>query len=142
MVNETFSYGSALQGSQIRVLVIQPTAHEADAISCTLEITALDKPCQYDALSYSWSDREDGVVEFCRSILCNGYSSSCHLLEVVNRETACLVGNAYLDRLRAGPLRKRDIVMSPKEIIPQFSDPEMMMSGGRKDTGDEQAPCN
>lgn len=73
MVNETFSYGSALQGSQIRVLVIQPAAHEADAISCTLEITALDKPCQYDALSYSWSDREDGVVEFCRSILCNGY---------------------------------------------------------------------
>ncbi|KAK4948912.1 hypothetical protein LTR10_012285 [Elasticomyces elasticus] len=58
--------------TQIRVLVVHPACDKADPIQCSLEITDLEAPCRYEALSYSWSYRDDGFITFDREIICEG----------------------------------------------------------------------
>jgi hypothetical protein len=68
----TLSYAPPLQEDQIRVLVIRPAEHAESKIECGLKRTRISSPCEYTCLSYSCSDRDDGVVEFCETILCDG----------------------------------------------------------------------
>lgn len=65
-------YEPPLQNNQIRVLVIQPNTDTEARIECSLERTTLTSPCDYTCLSYSCSERDDGIVEYCRTILCEG----------------------------------------------------------------------
>ncbi|KAK3628383.1 hypothetical protein LTR56_018651 [Elasticomyces elasticus] len=58
--------------TQIRVLVVHPACDLDDPIQCSLEITDLEAPCRYEALSYSWSYRDDGLITFDREIICEG----------------------------------------------------------------------
>ena len=65
-------YAPPLEEDQIRILVILPVEAIDARIECSLERTSLDSPCEYTCLSYSCSDRDDGVVEFCETIFCDG----------------------------------------------------------------------
>ncbi|KAK5675619.1 hypothetical protein LTS10_011719 [Elasticomyces elasticus] len=58
--------------TQIRVLNIHHASDEDDPIHCSLHITDLEAPCRYEALSYSWSYRDDGMITFDRTITCDG----------------------------------------------------------------------
>ncbi|KAK5130710.1 hypothetical protein LTR08_001740 [Meristemomyces frigidus] len=63
-----------LQGkNDIRVLSIHPAEDFEAPIHCTLKVTSLDDPCAYEAVSYSWTEREDGVIEFNRTVVCDGH---------------------------------------------------------------------
>ncbi|KAK5693088.1 hypothetical protein LTR97_010564 [Elasticomyces elasticus] len=58
--------------TDIRVLVVHPACDMDDPIHCSLHITDLEAPCRYEALSYSWSYRDDGLITFNRTITCDG----------------------------------------------------------------------
>ncbi|KAK3626135.1 hypothetical protein LTR56_020042 [Elasticomyces elasticus] len=66
-------YEHLLLAREIRVLVVQPAVDEDEPIRALLEYTNIDEPCNYDAISYCWSRREDGRAELIRDIQCNGH---------------------------------------------------------------------
>ncbi|KAK4953242.1 hypothetical protein LTR10_008948 [Elasticomyces elasticus] len=66
-------YGQLLLAREIRVQVVQPAVDEDEPIRALLEHTNIDEPCNYDAISYCWSRREDGRAELIQDIQCNGH---------------------------------------------------------------------
>jgi hypothetical protein len=67
----TLDYAPPLTEDQIRIPVIRPAEAIDARIECSLERASLRSPCKYTCLSYSCSDRDDGVVEFCETIFCD-----------------------------------------------------------------------
>ncbi|KAK4552184.1 hypothetical protein LTR86_010538 [Recurvomyces mirabilis] len=72
MATDGFTYSDDLAETEIRLLLIEATADETAPICCRLIKTDIHKPRPYEAVSYTWSDREDGKVLFDHGIVCDG----------------------------------------------------------------------
>ncbi|KAK3675353.1 Folylpolyglutamate synthetase [Recurvomyces mirabilis] len=72
MATDGFTYSDSLAETEICLLLIEATADETAPICCPLIKTNIHKPRPYEALSYIWSDREDGQVLFDLGIVCDG----------------------------------------------------------------------
>ena len=72
MLSQVFTYEPLLKEDRIRILSLCPAYDSRAPIRAVIYAIDLDGPIAYEAISYSWSDREDGLIEYCKTITCNG----------------------------------------------------------------------
>lgn len=74
MANENgdYRYRPLVQPRLIRILELHPAKAEDDIIRCDLQVTCLDDPLEYNALSYAWGISNLSSDVYTRWLVCDG----------------------------------------------------------------------